>query len=101
MYKTSLYTIYMYPWVAIGQQDSILAKCTEVTPVYTFTSDAIPSVSRLAMAQETSNSVSAVGISITREYCIGTLIKIWKLTLVSAVTLVSHITGNITCGEYL
>ena len=23
MYKTSLYTIYMYPWVAIGQQDSI------------------------------------------------------------------------------
>ena len=25
MYKTSLYTIYMYPWVAIGQQDSILA----------------------------------------------------------------------------
>ena len=42
----------------------------------TFTSEAIPSVPRLAIAQETANSVSAVGIIITRECYIGALINI-------------------------
>ena len=83
MYKISLYTIYIYHWMAIGQQDRILANIYRITPAYTFTSDAIPNISRQAMAQETSNSVSAVGISITRECCIGALINICKLILVS------------------
>ena len=54
-------------------------KSTIKIALQTFTSETISSVSRLAIAQETSNSVSAVGISITRECPTGALIDIFRL----------------------